>query len=150
MFLDNVQEDWDLWTQTTLYFFVNAIWGFQWCCRKFGPSGMLHCVKYIPGNSQPQHKSSSEISHYGVNEQCETMLPHVPYDTLVFQRNASQNFITKLVMQSHVYCAFLENNLKMTNDPLPAPCVPMQYSLSSHPIHHDYLWHASNQEPINM
>ena len=79
-------------------------------------------------------KSYSEISHYSVNEQTKTTLPHTPYGMLILQRNASQNFITKLVMQSHViYCALQENNLKMTNDPLPTPCVPKQYSLiSSH------------------
>lgn len=116
----------------------------QRCCRIFGPSAMLHCVKNIPGNLHPQQKSScnhfsSEISHYGVNEQTETTLSHTPYGMLIFhQRNASQNFITKLVMQSHVYCALQENNLKMTNDPLPTPFVPMQYPLSPHPTHSAY------------
>jgi hypothetical protein len=151
MFLDNVQEDRKLWTQSTLYIFCECHLRFsQWCCRRFGPPDMLHCVRNIPGNSHPQQKSSSQIFHYGVNEPPENTLPHMPYGTPVFQRNASQNFITKLVMQSHVYCAFQENNPKMTNDPLPTPCVPIQHSLSSHPTHHDYWWHAGNQEPINM
>jgi len=127
----------------------------QWCCRIFGPSGMLHCVRNIPGNSHPQQKSpckhfSWEISHYGVNEQTETTLPHTPCVTLIFERKASQNFITKLVMQSHVYCALRENKLKMINDPLPTTFVPMQYSLSFHPTHYAFWWYASNQEAINM
>jgi hypothetical protein len=46
----------------------------------------------------------------------------MPYGMLIHQRNAPQNFITKLVMPSHViYCALQESNLKMANDPLPTP-----------------------------
>ena len=84
---------------------------------KFLPSGILRCHGH-PRKLCVLHRIFLQLRllrkkpHYCVNEQTETMLPHKSYDRLIFHTKESQNFITELVMQNHVYCALRKNNVK--------------------------------------
>lgn len=82
------------------------------------PAGMLCSVTAIPENLRPQQnlptitsteKTLNVVLMSKLKPSCHTIHMTRP----VFHRKACQNFVTELVMQTHVYCPLQENNVKI-------------------------------------